>query len=711
MIGFRETTLDQLAVEHTLEVNTLIGTARLTVPIRTSPGREQFGPRLALSYGSGERNSTFGVGWSLSGIPSIGLHTSRGLPTYTEGDERYAYAGGQELVAYRTKQEGQWLPVIERRGDYRVQRFRSKVERSFERFEKWTHHATGRVHWLVFARNGVVSVFGKASDNSTRIADPHDPDRRTFQWLLEAQYHPKGNAIVFQYKPEDGAGVDSSLSFEARRQRVRGGFAQRYLKRVLYGNSKPLSPGNPIDPANEWHFQIVFDYGEHQPVSLPTPSDVPPAPAWVVRQDPFSTYRPGFEIRTYRLCHRILMFHHFSELGDGPCLVGATELTHREDPFGSVLQQVTYRGFRKNLATNTTASRPTPSLKLAYSNAQTASAFQLPEVADNLPVGLDGVAYQWTDLKNEGLPGLLHFQKGSWYFKENLGDGRFGPLESVAEVPAAVSAAFHLQDFDGDGNINLVGFEGREAGFFLHDRDKARWEGFRAFRNLPRVDFANARVQWVDLNGDGYSDLIVDHQEKIVWYPSEGVDGFASAVEISKRDRRAGGAPTLTQNGQLHTFFADMNGDGLLDMVRVDPGRVEYWPNLGHGQFGAGVVMEDAPVIDGFGEMDPARLRFVDLDGSGAADLLYIGKGEIRYWVNQSGNRFGAENRLANLPYIDHFSSAQVFDFLGDGTRCLVWSTPLPTHEGQAIQYLRLMGEVPPRMLVSVSNRIGRRQG
>ena len=119
-------------------------------------------------------------------------------------------------------------------------------------------------------------------------------------------------------------------------------------------------------------------------------------------------------------------------------------------------------------------------------------------------------------------------------------------------------------------------------------------------------------------------------------------------------------------------------GRGLLDMVRVESGRVEYWPHLGRGKFGPGVVMENAPFIESFGELTAARLRFVDLDGSGAASLIYIGKGEVCYWINQGGNRFGPERCLLTLPYIDNLSSAQVLDFLGDGSRCLVWSSPLP---------------------------------
>ncbi len=706
MIGFREIALDQLSVDHRIEVDTLTGSARLSVPIRTSPGREQLGPSLALAYSSGGRSSMFGVGWALSGLPSIGLDTTRALPAYSEDGDGYVYAGGQRLVPALREEAGAHVPIAEDRGEFRVQRFRSRTERSFERFERWTHRATGRVHWIAHARNGVISVFGLAADNSTRIADPRDPDRRTFQWLLEAQYHPKGNAILYQYKPEDGAGVDPALSFEARRARGGAGFAQRYPKRILYGNSRPLSLAQPTDPANEWRFEVVFDYGEHAP--LPAPSDAPPAPPWPVRGDPFSTHRPGFELRTYRLCRRVLVFHRFPELdGGAPTLIGATELTHRDDPAGAVVASITYRGYRKH-GDGSTSDRALPPLELAYSEAAIGAAFEPAAAADNLPVGLDGAAYQWMDLRNEGLPGVLCRHHGSWYFKENLGDGRFGPTQIVDEVPAALSAAFQLQDVDGDGNLDLVSFEGREAGFYEHDRDRQRWEGFRSFHRLPRVDFANARVQWVDLNGDGHADLIVERSDRLLWYPSEGEGGFGPAVELARPDARAGGAPTVTQRPGLGTFFADMTGDGLLDLVRIDNGRVEYWPNLGCGEFGPGVVMEGAPTLDDFGELDARRIRLVDLDGSGTADLLYIGRGEIRCWINQSGNRFGPTQRRANLPYIDRLASAQVFDFLGDGTRCLVWSTPLPSHEGQAIQYLRLTDGLPPGLLRSVSNGIGR---
>src|SRR4029453_17346986 len=61
--------------------NPVTGTASLSVPIATSPGRAGFGPELALSYDSGAGNGPFGLGWSLS-LPSITRKTEKGLPRY-----------------------------------------------------------------------------------------------------------------------------------------------------------------------------------------------------------------------------------------------------------------------------------------------------------------------------------------------------------------------------------------------------------------------------------------------------------------------------------------------------------------------------------------------------------------------------------------------------------------------------------------------------
>ena len=44
----------------------------------------------------------------------------------------------------------------------------------------------------------------------------------------------------------------------------------------------------------------------------------------------------------------------------------------------------------------------------------------------NLPFGVDGSRYRWTDLDSEGLTGVLTEQSDGWYYKRNLGNGSFG---------------------------------------------------------------------------------------------------------------------------------------------------------------------------------------------------------------------------------------------------------------------------------------------
>jgi len=706
LIGFAHTSFGDLVLQADVAVDSLVGTARVNVEVRLSPGRGGFGPGLGLAYESGTVNSPYGMGWSLSGLPSIGIDTRHRLPAYDSTD-RFVFAGAGELVPVLRPQGTAWVPVTgpAPRPGWMIERYRTRVDRGFERFERWVHRASGRVHWRQRDRAGVVRVFGAAADGSTRIADPADPDRRVFTWLLEASYDPRGNAISYTYKAEDGAGVDRTVAAEAGR--LGGAFAQRYLKEIRYGNSKPLSAEAPAGPANRWRLRVLLDYGEHGGAGeIPT---VAAATPWPVRADGYSTYRPGFEVRTWRLCRRLLMVHDFPELGE-PHVVGATELGHHEDPSGSMLERVGYRGYRVDLGSGEVTDRAVPPIELGYrrTGPDPGTGFEPAAGAGSLPAGLDGSAYQWVDLYGEGLPGVLAERDGGWYFGSGLGGGHFGPLQALDEVPAVPSSAYRLSDLDGDGSLDLVGYQGREAGSYRRDRHTDRWDGHRPFTGLPRVDFGGGRSQLVDLDGDGNADLSVALAGGPVWYPSEGRDGFGPAVGAAVAGP-AGTTPAPVQDSRLGTLLADMNGDGLLDLVRIGDGRIEYHPNLGHGRFGPPVLMDDCPTIGGFGRFDPARVRLADLDRTGTADLIYLDDGEIRCWRNLSGNGFGSEQLLGRLPWIDRLATAQIGDFFGDGTICLIWSSALPADEGRAVRSLRLGGELPPRLLISLSNGAGRR--
>ena len=222
-------------------------------------------------------------------------------------------------------------------------------------------------------------------------------------------------------------------------------------------------------------FEVVFDYdeGHYEDVDLDPArpeaeqhrfvrASASAGRPWAVRPDPFSSYRAGFEVRTYRRCRRVLMFHHFPTLTgekgyDG--LVRSTEfdyadldyaqpvtiedeLAHQGSTrFASFIRAVTQSGYvrddtqavveRNGVQYATYLKKSLPPLEFEYSKAviqdrgPRARRRQPREPARRASTAS---TYQWVDLDGEGVSGILTEQADAWFYKPNLGDGRFGPL-------------------------------------------------------------------------------------------------------------------------------------------------------------------------------------------------------------------------------------------------------------------------------------------
>ncbi len=153
-------------------------------------------------------------------------------------------------------------------------------------------------------------------------------------------------------------------------------------------------------------------------------------------------------------------------------------------------------------------------------------------------------------------------------------------------------------------------------------------------------------------------------------------------------------------------YLADMTGDGLSDIVRMRNGEVCYWPNRGYGRFGEKIVMDRSPWFDLPGLFDNRRIRLADTDGSGTTDIIYLGAGVAQVYLNESGNALSEPRTLGGLPNVAG-SSVSVVDFLGRGTACLVWSSPMPAHRQQPLRYVDLMRGHKPHLLTRIANNLG----
>jgi RHS repeat-associated protein len=727
----------------------------MTVPIYASPGRSGFGPQLSLSYDSGSGNGPFGFGWSLS-LPSITRKTDKGLPLYRDAEESdvFILSGAEDLVpefekdaeGNRVMRDGKHVIHDKQRtvdgASYIVRRYRPRIEGLFARIERWTRISDGDVHWRSISKGNITTWYGKTADS--RIFDPAKPNR-IFSWLICESHDDKGNVIVYLYKREDSArifedGIENVLikAHECNRT-PESRSAQCYLKRIRYGNRTPYFPvlrddapwpeppdaGAP-DGSNAWHFEIVFDYGEHG-ADAPVPNE---AGAWPARADPFSSYRAGFEVRTYRTCQRVLMFHHFpgeSSVGRD-CLVrstdfkysGETDPTDVRCPVYTFLSQVTQSGYRRS--NGSYIPRSLPPIEFEYTKPAIQETVELMDAKslENLPYGLDGNAYKWVDLHGEGIPGILTEQAEAWFYKRNLspvpqdsGDGReqvtarFAPVETVASKPhTTLTGGAEFMDLAGDGLPDVVDMGGPTPGLYEHDEAES-WQPFRPFASRLSRDFRDPNIKFVDLDGDGHADVLITEDDALVWHTSLAEGGFGPAQRVAQALDEENGPRVVFADGTQSIYLADLSGDGLTDIARIRNGEVCYWPNLGYGRFGAKVTMDNAPWFDEPDQFDRKRIRLADIDGSGTTDIIYLHRDGVRLYFNQSGNSWSKSHQLKVFPRIDEAVNIVPIDLLGNGTACLVWSSPLPGDSRRQMRYINLMGDQKPHLLLKTVNNLG----
>lgn len=716
--------------------NPVTGTGSMAIPIAVSPGRGGFGPQLTLSYDSGAGNGPFGLGWDIA-LPQITRKTDKGLPRYLDDEESdtFMLAGAEDLVRVGT---GDGTPLADEMPTvygvaYRIRTYRPRTEGLFARIERWTPLDGSPAFWRTISRDNTTTWFGRTPES--RVHDPADATR-VFRWLICETHDDKGNVAVYRYQKDDARNIDTSRIEESNRpSAVRQ--TQTYLKSIRYGNRHPYQPSltpapgpwqAPDNDPDAWMFEVVFDYGDH-------PGDTPAHEAsapWAARPDAFSSHRAGFEIRTQRLCRRVLMFHHFpahtaadgsavpAEPGlDRHTLVRATAFGYtKPDPTDDPAQpgfvrlnSVTPWSYQRHPDTGTMERRSLPPLGFRYSEpvvverVHTLSREALP----NLPIGTQGMGLHWIDLDGEGLNGVLTVQGHALRFAPNRGDGRFGPLRVVSPTPAMAAESdgqHQWMDIDGDGRIELVDFGGPTPGFHRRD-DTAGWKQHIPFASLPQVDWQDPNLRFVDLTGDGHADALITEHDVFTWYPSREAQGFGASQRHHLPADDKDGPRLVFADGEQSVFLADMCGDGLTDLVRIRNGDVCYWPNLGYGRFGRKVTLGNAPRFDTPERFDPRRIRLADIDGSGPVDLIYLDAEGAQLYFNRSGNRLSHLRRVPLPVATENLNAVQVADLMGNGTACLVWNSHLPADAEHPVRYIELMGGQKPHLLLAVDNHLG----
>ena len=436
---------------------------------------------------------------------------------------------------------------------------------------------------------------------------------------------------------------------------------------------------------------------------------------WLVREDPFSSFRSGFEIRTLRRCRRVLMRHHFKEGElDGAPLVKSTDFQYTVNPETqlSFLSSATVSGYRKDPSNpDRYLKRDLPPVTFKYSKFEpekqryqsvSAKGLDLP------PRSVDAPDFTFMDVFGNGLPDILQDTGGGFHYWENLGQGhldRRHPQHGSQPVHSFAEANVSIGDMGGDGLADLV-VDGPPISGFYESTSDGQWKAFRRFETMPSFSLGDPNTRLVDLTGDGLSDVLVTRDSHFLWYRCRGEAGYADPQRITRKHDLDIFPDVYFDDPAGRVRLADMTGDGLNDIVLVHDGRIDYWPNLGYGKFGRRITMAHTPRI-GY-DYDPRRLFLADLDGSGSADLVYVEHCQVRFWFNQSGNAWSSEQTIDGTPNISDLTSVQFTDFYGTGTTTLLWSYDFGRHPGGSnYKILDFCGGKKPNLLVEMDNSMG----
>jgi RHS repeat-associated protein len=557
------------------------GQATYKIPLDLPPGIANVQPSLALGYSHRQPNGVLGVGWSLTGQSAI-----------TRVKATYAVDGFNGAVSYgpddRFALDG--LRLINVQGDYGAAGTVYRTES-----ETWSYVLAGSspaAGFKVWSKSGELLAYG-TTDNS-RIRAPGTSNVRV--WALAAMTDRNGNRIDLEYTlSPDGQG-DGDGSY--------------FLRRIAYTVRDDGARANRfVDFAYERRPDPIEDYVAGYPAHLS------------YRMTRITTsIDAGEVVRTIAIDYRTSIATELSCISSITLSGAQSDGSPALPPTTLVWQDVASPGFDIGARSILDQHLGAPDIRTMDVNGD----------------GRTDIVQLWTD-DQQALHATTYLATpapGGEVVFVRASDTSLGSFPAQREIVAT--------DLDGDGKADLLvvyaGGPDKELRLAAFLSNGKGFDDGGIFRTGDTWSTKHIQFFSIDANGDGRTDLVEAYahrdpdQGDLLYfrsYLSKFGDGtgkmFSSAIV----------SPTADPAYPTHVLAflpMDVNGDGMIDLVRVQQDGSSQTVTA-TAYLGASRSIDDvsfassvASDLGAFNLTNQIALLPVDVNGDGVLDLLRIWK-------------------------------------------------------------------------------------
>jgi len=111
----------------------------------------------------------------------------------------------------------------------------------------------------------------------------------------------------------------------------------------------------------------------------------------------------------------------------------------------------------------------------------------------------------------------------------------------------------------------LVQFSRPVSGYYKRD-DDGRWQSCVSFDSSPNVEWTDPSLRSVDLDGDGFPDILVTEHDALVWYPFLGRKVLVSRKSYLSLLTKTKGRPLSSPTAPSLSFWQRHGAPGTLQI-------------------------------------------------------------------------------------------------------------------------------------------------